>query len=60
MRLDRLDRYEQLFTCLSIGVATGDEPQDLTLTIGQLVELRIDVADRDRRERIQNEARETG
>ena len=45
MRLDRLDRDEQLLGDLLVLVAPGDEPHDLPLARREAVELLVDLGD---------------
>ena len=42
VRLDGLDRDEQLLGDLLVRVAAGDQPQDLAFALGELVEFGVD------------------
>src|SRR6266511_876606 len=60
MALDRLHRDVELARDLLVGVAPGDEPQDLALPGRELVELRIDGWRGRAGERVEHEPRESG
>jgi len=60
MALDRLHRDVELARDLLVGVAPGDEPQDLALPGRELVELRIDGWRGRAGERVEHEPRQPG
>jgi hypothetical protein len=56
VRLDGLDRDEQLLRDLLVGVAASDQPHDLPLALGEPVEVLVDRRYVGRGEGIKNEA----
>src|SRR3990170_2911460 len=59
VRLDRLDRDEQLLGDLLVRVAAGDQPHHLAFALGEPVEVLVDVGHVDRAgERVQHEPRQ--
>src|SRR3954470_11891930 len=58
VRLHRLHADEQLLGDLLVGVAAGDQPEHLAFPGGELVELRVALGRRVRRERVQHEPRQ--
>jgi hypothetical protein len=60
VRLDRLDRDEQLLRDLLVGVSAGDQPQHLPLAGGQPVEVLVDRRDASPGEGVEHEAGQAG